>query len=145
MQFNAICLQETRLTDNSDLTLFQIPGYTLISQCAICSSHAGLAIYVREHYKYKLLSCYQHTNIWEGLFIEIESKEFKKKVKIGSMYRPPQERNENYQSFLNKLSPVVTRLEKYNDEIILRGDLNINLLKVNQSPIINDFFDIIIT
>ena len=61
------------------------------------------------------------------------------------MYRPPQERNENYQSFLNKLSPVVTRLEKYNDEIILRGDLNINLLKVNKRPIINDFFDIMIT
>ena len=54
----------------------QIPGYTLISQGAICSSHAGLAIYVQEHYKYKLLSCYQHTKIWEGLFIEIESKEF---------------------------------------------------------------------
>ena len=145
VQFNAICLQETWLTENSDLTSFQIPGYTLISQVAICSSHAGLAIYVQEHYKYKLLSCYQHTKIWEGLFIEIESEEFEKKFIIGSMYRPPRERNENYQSFLNKLSPVLTHLEKYNDDIILTGDLNINLLKVNQRPIINDFFDIMIT
>ena len=48
VQFNAICLQETWLTENSDLPLFQIPGYTLISQGAICSSHAGLAIYVQE-------------------------------------------------------------------------------------------------
>ena len=145
VQFNAICLQETWLTENSDLTSFQIPGYTLISQVAICSSHAGLAIYVQEHYKYKLLSCYQHTKIWEGLFIEIESEEFKKKFIIGNMYRPPRERNENYQSFLNKLSPVLTHLEKHNDDIILTGDLNINLLKVNQRPIINDFFDIMIT
>ena len=61
VQFNAICLQETWLTDNSDLTLFQILGYTLISPGAICSSHAGLVIYVQEHYIYKLLSCYQHT------------------------------------------------------------------------------------
>ena len=91
MQFNAICLQETWLTDNSDLTLSQIPGYTLVSQGTIFSSHAGLAIYVQEHYKYKLLSFYQHTKIWEGLFIEIESKEFKKKVIIGNMYRPPRE------------------------------------------------------
>ena len=103
VQFNVICLQET-------LTLFQIPGYTLISQGAICSSHAGLAIYVQEHYDYKLLSCGQHTKIWEGLFIEIDNKEFKKKVKIGNMYRPPRERNENYQSFLNELSPVLTHL-----------------------------------
>ena len=145
VQFNAICLQETWLTENSDLTSFQIPGYTLISQGAICSSHEGLAIYVQEHYKYKLLSCYQHTTIWEGLLIEIESREFKKKVMIGNMYKPPGERNENYQSFLNELSPVLTHLEKYNDEIILTGDLNINLLKVNQRPIINDFFDIMIT
>ena len=91
VQFNAICLQETWLTDNSDLTLFQIAGYTLVSQGTIFSSHAGLAIYVQEHYKYKLLSFYQHTKIWEGLFIEIESKEFKKKVIIGNMYRPPRE------------------------------------------------------
>ena len=35
----------------------------------------------------------------EGLFIEIESEEFRKKVIIGNMYRPPRERNENYQSF----------------------------------------------
>ena len=27
VQFSAICLQETRLTDNSDLTLFQIPTH----------------------------------------------------------------------------------------------------------------------
>ena len=94
---------KTWLTENSDLTSFQIRGYTLISQGVICSSHAGLAIYVQEHYKYKLLSCYQHTKIWEGLFIEIVSKEFKKKVIIGNMYRPPRERNENYQSFLNEL------------------------------------------
>ena len=53
-----------------------------------------------------------------GLFIEIESKEFKKKIIIGNMYRPPRERNENYQSFLNELSPVLTHSEKYNDEII---------------------------
>ena len=144
VQFNAICLQETWLTDNSDLTLFQIPGYTLISQGAICSSHAGLAIYVQKHHQNKVLSCYQHTKIWEGLFIEIESKEFKKKVIIGNMYRPPRERNENYQPFLNELSPVLTDLEKYNDEIILTGDLNVNLLKVNQRPIIHDVFDIMI-
>ena len=61
------------------------------------------------------------------------------------MYRPPRERNENYQSFLNELSPVLTHLEKYNDEIILTGDLNVNLLKVYQRPNSNDLFDSMIT
>ena len=34
------------------------------------------------------------------------------------MCRPPKERNENDQSFLSKLSPILTHLEKYNDAII---------------------------
>ena len=95
------------LTDTSDLLLLKIPGYALISQVAICSSHAGLEIYEQVHYKYISLSGYQHSKIWEVLFIEIESKEFKKKIILGNIYRPPQEHNENYQSFLREVTPVL--------------------------------------
>ena len=59
------------------------------------------------------------------------------------MYRPPRDRNENYQSFINEIVPILTTLDKYKCEIILTGDLNINLLKVNVKPIFNEFFDII--
>ena len=50
-EFSAICLQETWLSDDSDLRLIQIPGYTMISQGSICTSHGGLAIYLNELYK----------------------------------------------------------------------------------------------
>ena len=47
-----ICLQETWITNITDLSAFQINGYTLIAQEAQCSSHEGLAIFIKQNLKY---------------------------------------------------------------------------------------------
>ena len=49
--FSAICLQETWLEGDADLSLFQIPGYTCISKGKYCSPHGGLIIYLQNHYQ----------------------------------------------------------------------------------------------
>ena len=134
-EFSAICFQETWLMDEADLSLLQLPGYTLISQSTICSSHGGLAIYLHDTFNYTLLPIYKRSTIWEGLFIEIEGKQLSNNVVIGNMYRPPRDRNENYPSFINEIDPVLTTLGNFKCEIILTGDLNINLLNVNVKPI----------
>ena len=59
------------------------------------------------------------------------------------MYRPPRDRNEYNQSFISEIVPVLTTWGNFTCEIILTGDLNINLLNVNGKPIFNDFLDII--
>ena len=59
------------------------------------------------------------------------------------MYRPLRDRNENYQSFINEIVPVLTTLGNFKCEIILTGGPNINLLNVNVKPIFNEFLDII--
>ena len=38
-EFDTICLQETWLSDDSDITFYQIQGYNLISQGENCSEH----------------------------------------------------------------------------------------------------------
>ena len=76
-KFGAICFQETWLMDETDISLLQLPGYTLISQSTICSSHGGLAIYLHDTFNYTLLPIYKRSTIWEGLFIEIEGKTVK--------------------------------------------------------------------
>ena len=129
--------------DEADLSLLQLPGYTLISQSTICSSHGGLAIYPHATFNYTLLPIYKRSIIWEGLLIEIEGKQLSKNVFMGNMYRPPRDRNGNYQSFINEIDPVLTTLGNFKWEIILTGDLNINLLNVNVKPIFNEFLDII--
>ena len=44
--FHAICLKETWLSDQSDLSLFQIDGYRCFSQGKRCSPHGGLITYI---------------------------------------------------------------------------------------------------
>ena len=129
--------------DEADLSLLQLPGYTLISQSTICSSHGGLAIYLHDTFNYTLLPIYKRSTIWKGLFIEIEGKQLSKNVVIGNIYRPPRDRNVIYQSFFNEIGPVLTTIGDFKCEIILTGDLSINLLNVNVKPIFNEFLDII--
>ena len=43
---NAICLQETWLSDPHDLSPYTIPGYQLINCPKSCSVHSGLIIYM---------------------------------------------------------------------------------------------------
>ena len=71
-EFSAIGFQETWLSDDSDLSLIQIPGYTLISHGSICTCTSHGAIYLNEIYKHKILPLYKKNTTWEVLFIEKE-------------------------------------------------------------------------
>ena len=85
-EFSTIYLQETWLSDNSDTSRFMINGYTLISQCKICTTHGGLAIYLCNKYDYNSINIYQNSQVWEGEFIEIIGKQTDKKVILGNIY-----------------------------------------------------------
>ena len=49
LYFGAICLQETWTSNDSDLSLLQLPGYQLIHQGCKCTKHGGLIIYLNEN------------------------------------------------------------------------------------------------
>ena len=53
-EFSAICLQETWLSEDSDIPLLKKDGYSFIPQGKICSAHGGLAIYLSSTYKLNL-------------------------------------------------------------------------------------------
>ena len=48
LYFGAICLQETSLASDADLSLLQLPGYNIIHQVSKCTKHGGLIIYLSE-------------------------------------------------------------------------------------------------
>ena len=83
-EFDVICLQETWLSEDSDITLYQIQGYNLISQGKICS---GLAIYVSSKLNFDVINMNINYQIWEGQFIEISNMETNKLIIIGNVYR----------------------------------------------------------
>ena len=66
---NAICLQETWLSNDSDTSLFELYGYKLISAGKFCSVHSGLMIYLSDEYNFKCLNLHEQSSIWDGLFI----------------------------------------------------------------------------
>ena len=55
-QIHVICIQESWINENTDLQQFNIPGYNFISKSATCSSHGGVAMYIRDDMNYKILN-----------------------------------------------------------------------------------------
>lgn len=140
-RISAIFIQETWLSEKSDVSLLNLVGYNLISQCATCSRHGGLAIFLDCDYDYVLLPLYKQSHFWEGQFIEISSEKNCNKIMIGNIYRKPIYTNESYQLFLNDLIPILYIFNNSNGEAIIAGDFNINLLKLNEKHFISDYFD----
>mgnify|MGYP000297251403 CR=1 FL=1 len=141
--FSAICIQETWQSATDDMSIYQINGYNLISQGYICSSHGGLAIYLRNSFNYKTLPVYKESEIWEGQFIEISSNLVQKKIVLGNIYRPPRDVIENYNSFTNELTDLLNTLNNRSCEVLLAGDFNIDLLRINEKEVVNTYFDAI--
>ena len=49
--------------------------------------------------------------------------------------------NKNYQTFIDEFTPVLYDLQKKQCEVVIAGDYNIDLLKVEQKTIFNQYLD----
>jgi exonuclease III len=141
----AICLQETWLSDKTDVNLFSLSGYTAIVLPASCSSHGGLIIYIHDDFTFNVRDIYKKSDAWEGLFIDIYHTSFSKKLTLCNIYRPPRPRNDDIKSFINIFSPILENLSKENDNLAVCGDFNIDLLQIDQRLKFNDYFDMYTT
>ena len=142
-EFGAICLQECWLSDTQDLSHLYIEGYTCISQIGNIGRKGGLIIFLHNDYSYDILVNVKDSTIWEGQVIEIRSKNLKRNIILSNIYRPPRNSNENIYSFIDELRSIISSFEKRNLDIIIAGDFNINLLKLNDKELYNDYFDML--
>ena len=140
---SAICLQECWVSDNDDTGHIQLHGYNRIVKGKSASGKGGLIIYLKDIYEYKIISQPYSSDIWEGLFIEISGGGLSGNYVIGNIYRPPRDLIENYKSFINELKPILSNLESRYTNIILAGDFNINLLRLNDRDVFAEFFDLL--
>ena len=97
--FHAICIQESWLSENADLSLLQIEGFTCYFQGKSCSAHGGLLTYVSEDFNASKININIDSTVWEGLFILIKDLENQKDIVLGNIYRPPH--NNNNQTNIN--------------------------------------------
>ena len=91
---------------------------------------------------------YEH---WEGLIlllmiVLINGGNHSKSIMIGNMYRPSRLSNDNLNAFIHEFSSIVSLLEhNCKNSIIIAGDFNINLLKLNENDIYSSYFDSLIS
>ena len=139
---DVVCIQETWLSVNDSVDLYNIEGYTLISQTRCSSAHGGVCMYVRDMYGCSVLPLYKESTTWDGQFVQIQLQQ-DKNIIIGNIYRPPFNLNINYTDFFSELDPILDTLSRKRQDVLLCGDFNINLLKVEENPICQEFYDII--
>ena len=51
----------------------------------------------------------------------------------------------NVESINAKMNEIISLIDKTNSDIIIAGDFNINLLKINETNIVGEFFDMLIS
>ena len=126
LALSVICLQESWLRDEDDITQYLLPGYHLINQGRVCSKHGCLMIYVKDSFTYKIQKLYKKSDIWEGLFIEIKGDQLIKPITIGNIYRPPFDNNSNsnVENFIQQFNPVIGKISRNNSHAIILGDYN---------------------
>ena len=142
-EFGALCLQETWLTDDADLSFFQIPNYICISQGKYCSNHGGLIIYLHLDYLYDPFIISFKSDLWEGMIIKILNNVNEKHIYLGNIYRPPRENynTEAMETFINELNNFIRSVDKSKSVIILHGDFNIDLLKLRNKTTSKNFME----
>lgn len=139
--FSAICIQESWIDDNSDLSSINLENYKLINQPYRVSSHAGLIIFLRNDYTYKNIISPLYDS-WEHLCIEVIKKNGKNVI-LGNIYRPPplREPTAALRKFTGEFSDLIQKLCKKNGHLMIVGDYNIDLLKSESDKNICNFLD----
>ena len=139
---HVMCIQESCLDENCDLSLYLIEGYTCISKGKRCSSHGGLMTYVNSQYNTSVIDVKNDSPIWESLFGTVKDMDIGKEFVVGNIYRPPNDNNneQNVTIFVTELEPIIAALNDGNHELLIAGDFNINLLHINNCN--KDHFDI---
>ena len=141
--FDTICLQESWLGQEDDLSVFNLDSYNMISSNKKISLHGGLVMYIHKKHSFTKL---EHISTgftdWECQCIRVKSKnKSNNDFIIANIYRLPKQKKENYETFNHEFSELFHNLEKISRDIILCGDFNIDLLKLKVVPNINEFFD----
>lgn len=134
---DVLAFQETRLNNNI-ASLFQLPGYTLYTQSRNTEG-GGVALYVSSSYPSSL----SHRFCFTESYLECVAAEVKCPNGVylcASMYRSPKGVMQNFIEKLNEVLMLIS--EKHYKGIYLLGDWNIDLLKIENNPVVSQFTNI---
>ena len=128
---------------SSRLPLVELDGYQIFHLKASSSAHGGLITYVDDKYDVSVIKKIDNSLIWDGLFLKLKHEKMQNAIIIGNLYKPPRNNNNiaNISAFKEELEPILQELDITNSEVVICGDFNINILKVNEESHFSEFLD----
>ena len=142
-KFSIICLQESCIAEGSDMTLSQLTGYTCITQGKSSSEKGGLVIYLDTKFRFEIIHKLNEFEHWEGQMIRVSKGGLPNSVIVCNIYRPPIMLHDQIRQFIDQLTTVLINIENKKTDVILAGDYNLNLLKLNENYMCSEFFDML--
>jgi len=139
---DVITLQETWFDDNVDISYFELDNFDVISLDRRISKHGGLLIYINKQYSHKTLDLIPQSDVFEGLFLEIQDKQCAShKYIIGNLYRPPHNVISELDTFIDEFTMITNTFQSLHLKTYLCADFNIDLLKLNTNHKSNLFYE----
>ena len=138
---DVIAITETsqHITNTKFKSNVKIKDYDLYST-PTNTSKGGVAIYTKNKFHITERTDLNIINDqYETIWIEIKNKS-SKNIIVGSIYRHPHDTIEIYNSFLNYIEPILSKITKENKEIYLCGDFNSDILKIDSNNCYNHFY-----
>lgn len=127
-EYDIVAVTETWLSDNLDISIVNIVGYKLHVKNRV-GHGGGVALYVKNAHKTNLLKVgVNRPDVVEQLWIDLYFNH--KKYAVGVVYRPPKLA---VPQFLNEFEDSLSEIIPKYDYLICGGDLNIDLLKIENS------------
>ena len=149
MAFDILTFTETWLNDHLS-NIVHFDSYTgLYKNKFPVKEGGGIAIFVKNGMNYKVRSdlCFppDKCHMFDCLFIEVKPNKLpqSRPVVLGVLYRSPS--FNSISEFDGCLSDIVHTLKRENKDIILMGDLNVNLLSTDKNNNVSAFLDSMIS
>lgn len=138
--FEFVGLSETHLISEDSDKIIQINNYDIIRADSISHFTGGVLFYIKKNWKYEVKNKIAiGMNLW---YVIIKLYKTKFKIYLVVLYKSPN-RSYTLNNFIENFNTLIEFLNDVNDDVVLMGDFNINLLedsldkrKINQ--IIND-------
>ena len=142
LDFSTICLTETWLT--SDSSHSNLDGYAFLANNRSTKRGGGVGMFINSNVSYKQRNDLTiMTESLESLFIEVSHfSNINKQCLVGVLYRPP---GSSTIEFLDCLNTILYTINRERKTCFLLGDFNFDLLVVDTSNSVSDFFDCMMT
>ena len=141
-QPDLIAITETKLNFNSSLDLVKIAGYKFYNRNSLSMS-GGVGLYVKDG-----LDIIPRNDIelfssdFESLWFETRYSAGGKAIVIGVVYRHPRH---DISTFTNELNLILEKLTLENKTVLITGDFNVDLFRVNNNRYISDYNDMMLS